>query len=82
MKHMPGHGRAKVDSHQDLPLVDTPLADLEATDLAPFRLLANAMPLGMTAHVVYSAIDGDAPATLSSTIIHDVIRAESALMAR
>lgn len=73
IKHLPGHGRARADSHECLPVVDTPRAELEATDFAPFRALADA-PLGMTAHVVYTAIDPARPATLSPTVIHDVIR--------
>lgn len=67
MKHMPGHGRATVDSHKGLPRVTAPRATLEA-DLTPFRALAD-LPLGMTAHVVYDAIDPDAPATLSPAAI-------------
>jgi beta-N-acetylhexosaminidase len=74
MKHMPGHGRATVDSHEQLPRVDAPLSELEAQDFTPFRLLARRSPLGMTAHVVFSNLDGEAPATLSSTIIATIIR--------
>jgi beta-N-acetylhexosaminidase len=74
IKHLPGHGRAKVDSHKDLPRVDAPTRDLEASDFAPFRILAPAAPLGMTAHVVFSDIDADAPATLSRSVIDKVIR--------
>jgi len=73
IKHLPGHGRARADSHHALPVVDTPRATLEATDFAPFRALADA-PLGMTAHVVYTAIDPDLPATLSPAVIGEVIR--------
>lgn len=72
-KHIPGHGRARADSHLELPVVDTPVAELEATDFAPFRALAD-LPMGMTAHVVYSDIDADAPATVSRKVIDDVIR--------
>ncbi len=75
IKHLPGHGRATVDSHVSLPIVDTPWATLSATDFAAFKPLAR-WPLGMTAHVVYSAIDPDAPATLSATVIREVIRGE------
>ena len=74
-KHMPGHGRGNADSHLALPTVDTSRADLSATDFAPFRALHN-MPAAMTAHVLYSAIDPTFPATLSQTIIGDVIRSE------
>ena len=56
LKHLPGHGRATADSHHRLPVVDTDRATLEATDFAAFRPLAG-LPLGMTAHVVFSAID-------------------------
>jgi beta-N-acetylhexosaminidase len=73
IKHMPGHGRATVDSHLALPRVTAPVADLDASDFAAFRALAD-LPWGMTAHVVYSAIDPDLPATLSPTVIRDVIR--------
>ncbi|GGK49751.1 beta-N-acetylhexosaminidase [Salinarimonas ramus] len=73
IKHMPGHGRAGVDSHLALPRVDTPRADLEAHDFPPFAALAD-MPLGMTAHVVYEAIDDEAPATTSARVIAEVIR--------
>jgi len=73
LKHMPGHGRATVDTHLSLPVVDADRATLEATDFAAFRPLA-ALPLGMTAHVVFRAIDPVAPATLSATIVRDVIR--------
>lgn len=68
IKHIPGHGRAAADSHEELPTVDTPLAELEATDFAPFRILAE-LPVAMTAHVVYSALDPYAPATLSPKVI-------------
>ncbi|MEP3226983.1 MAG: beta-N-acetylhexosaminidase [Parasphingorhabdus sp.] len=72
VKHMPGHGRAVVDSHMELPKVDAPAEALE-TDIAPFRSLANA-PMGMTAHIVYSAWDKDRCASLSPTVIEDIIR--------
>lgn len=75
VKHIPGHGRAGVDSHLSLPRVDTDRATLSATDFAPFRALAD-MPLAMTAHVVYAAIDPAAPATTSAKVIDDVIRGE------
>ncbi|MGF7150906.1 beta-N-acetylhexosaminidase [Sphingomonas zeicaulis] len=72
VKHMPGHGRALVDSHLALPVVDAP-EDALAEDLAPFARLADA-PMGMTAHVLYTPWDADRCATLSPTIIRDVIR--------
>jgi beta-N-acetylhexosaminidase len=73
IKHIPGHGRAAVDSHVALPVVDVPRDVLERTDFEPFRRLA-AMPWGMTAHVVYRAIDPDLPASLSARVIEEVIR--------
>ena len=73
IKHIPGHGRATVDSHASLPTVRADRASLDATDFAPFRALAG-MPWAMTAHIVYTAIDGAAPATLSPKVIGDVIR--------
>jgi beta-N-acetylhexosaminidase len=73
LKHLPGHGRASADSHHKLPVVDTDRATLEATDFAAFRPLAG-LPLGMTAHVVFSAIDPVAPATTSVTMVRQVIR--------
>jgi beta-N-acetylhexosaminidase len=73
LKHLPGHGRATADSHHKLPVVDTDRATLESTDFAAFRPLAS-LPLGMTAHVVFSAIDPDAPATTSVTMVREVIR--------
>jgi beta-N-acetylhexosaminidase len=72
VKHIPGHGRARVDSHTALPVVDDDLPTLEATDFAPFRALADA-PWAMTAHVVFSAVD-ERPATLSPVVIDRVIR--------
>jgi beta-N-acetylhexosaminidase len=72
VKHMPGHGRAMVDSHLDLPVVDANLNALE-TDLAPFRTL-NQAPIGMTAHVVYTEWDAHRPASLSPTVIGEIIR--------
>ena len=73
LKHLPGHGRATADSHHKLPVVDTDRGTLEATDFAAFRPLAG-LPLGMTAHVVFSAIDAIAPATTSATMVREVIR--------
>jgi beta-N-acetylhexosaminidase len=73
LKHLPGHGRATADSHLSLPVVSTAKALLEATDFAAFRPLAQ-LPLGMTAHVVFTTIDPTAPATTSPTIMRQVIR--------
>lgn len=75
VKHVPGHGRARVDSHRALPRVDAPLDRLRAVDFAPFRALNDA-PWAMTAHIVYDAIDPRAPATASRRVIGDVIRGE------
>lgn len=72
-KHIPGHGRANVDSHHSLPRVATARAELEETDFRAFRLCADA-PWAMTAHVVYSAIDAERPATTSPIMIGQVIR--------
>lgn len=73
LKHLPGHGRATADSHHRLPVVDANRATLEATDFAAFRPLAGLL-LGMTAHVVFSAIDPASPATTSATMVQQVIR--------
>jgi beta-N-acetylhexosaminidase len=68
LKHIPGHGRAEVDSHEDLPVVQASLPELLAQDFVPFRELAD-IPLGMTAHIRYTAIDAAQPATLSPATI-------------
>lgn len=73
LKHIPGHGRATADSHFRLPTVDTAKAELERTDFAAFQPLAD-LPMAMTAHVVFSALDPVHPATTSATIIEQVIR--------
>jgi beta-N-acetylhexosaminidase len=73
LKHIPGHGRANADSHGELPIVDADRVTLEATDFAAFRPLAD-LPLAMTAHVVFSALDPIAPATTSATLVGQVIR--------
>jgi beta-N-acetylhexosaminidase len=73
LKHIPGHGRATADTHFKLPVVDTPKAELERTDFAAFQPLAD-LPMAMTAHVVFSALDPAQPATTSATIIEQVIR--------
>lgn len=72
VKHIPGHGRASVDSHLELPVVDASDVEL-ASDLAPFAALADA-PMAMTAHVVYRAWDAERPATLSPIVIGEIIR--------
>jgi beta-N-acetylhexosaminidase len=73
LKHIPGHGRATADTHFRLPVVDTSKAELERTDFAAFRPLAD-LPMAMTAHVVFSALDPAHPATTSATIVKQVIR--------
>ena len=75
IKHLPGHGRGAVDSHKELPRVDADLATLRQNDFAAFRPL-NHLPLGMSAHMVYSAIDPDRPGTVSGTVIETLIRGE------
>ncbi len=73
VKHIPGHGRALVDSHHHVPVVGADRGTLEATDFEPFRRLAR-MPLAMTAHIVYEAIDADRPGTTSPTVVDTIIR--------
>ncbi|WP_249208637.1 beta-N-acetylhexosaminidase [Magnetospirillum sulfuroxidans] len=73
IKHIPGHGRAMVDSHLSLPVVHAGRAELEAQDFAPFIALRD-QPWAMTAHVVYTAIDDRAPATTSVKVIGEIIR--------
>jgi beta-N-acetylhexosaminidase len=75
IKHIPGHGRANADSHFALPVVTSPHAELSATDFAPFKALAH-MPAAMTAHVVYSALDPDNPASTSAIVTREIIRGE------
>jgi beta-N-acetylhexosaminidase len=75
IKHIPGHGRATADSHLALPVVGESRAELSATDFAPFKAL-NALPAAMSAHVVFSAIDPDQPASTSAKVIGEVIRGE------
>ena len=74
IKHIPGHGRTRVDSHHRLPVTDTPLETLRETDFAPFAALSG-RPWAMTAHMVFSAVD-NAPATLSKPLIERIIRGE------
>lgn len=73
IKHIPGHGRATADSHLELPTVSVSRAELEASDFATFRALAD-MPAAMTAHVVYTALDGTAPASTSRPVTDTIIR--------
>ncbi len=72
VKHLPGHGRALVDSHKELPVVTASADELEI-DLEPFERLSWA-PMGMTAHVVYTAWDPDRPASLSPIVVQEIIR--------
>jgi beta-N-acetylhexosaminidase len=74
-KHMPGHGRAVVDSHLETPRVHAPREALEETDFAPFRAL-QALPCGMVAHVVYDALDPVRPASVSPSVIGTLVRRE------
>ncbi|AKH42429.1 beta-N-acetylhexosaminidase [Altererythrobacter atlanticus] len=72
VKHMPGHGRAGADSHKELPTVEASEEELEV-DCRPFRTLAGA-PIGMSAHVRYTAWDAENPATLSPFVVGEIIR--------
>lgn len=73
IKHIPGHGRAGCDSHKALPVVHAPVDALETSDFAPFRALNDTL-FAMSAHVVYSAIDAENPATTSPTVVQQIIR--------
>jgi beta-N-acetylhexosaminidase len=73
MKHIPGHGRARVDSHLGLPVVEASLDELLAHDFVPFRALRE-LPMAMTAHIVFTAIDPGQPATTSPVVVSEVIR--------
>jgi len=75
IKHLPGHGRAQVDSHRALPRIDADLDMLRLTDFAPFAALRD-MPLGMTGHVVLSAVDPHRAASVSPEVINRIIRGE------
>lgn len=75
IKHIPGHGRAEVDSHASLPVINATREELRATDFVPFRAL-NDMPLGMTAHILIPGIDRHAPASASPRIIQEIIRGD------
>ena len=72
-KHAPGHGRARADSHESLPVVDSSVSDLARHDFAPFKALSH-VPMMMTAHILYTALDPDAPATFSAHVIGETIR--------
>ena len=74
VKHMPGHGRARADSHLELPVVDAGVDDLKR-DFGPFAAL-NDLPMAMSAHILYTAIDGHRPATASSIVVAEVMRGE------
>jgi beta-N-acetylhexosaminidase len=73
IKHIPGHGRARVDSHLELPVVDAGWDELDGRDFVPFRALSD-MPMAMTAHVIFSAIDRKRPATTSRKVMRRVVR--------
>ena len=73
MKHIPGHGRAVADSHFDLPVVTATREELAASDFLPFRAL-NSLPAAMTAHVVFTAFDAQAPASISRRVTEEAIR--------
>lgn len=73
IKHIPGHGRAMADSHLALPIVEASRKELESVDFVPFAALAE-LPMAMTAHVVYTALDRQNPATLSKKIIGQIVR--------
>jgi beta-N-acetylhexosaminidase len=75
MKHIPGHGRAGADTHFELPAVNASLEELREHDFAPFHALRD-LPMAMTAHVVYSAIDPASPATHSAKVIGEIVRGE------
>ncbi|UHS56437.1 beta-N-acetylhexosaminidase [Agrobacterium vaccinii] len=73
IKHIPGHGRGLVDSHHELPVVDVPLDELDAHDFVPFRAM-NKELMAMSAHLVFTAIDAERPATTSPIVIDEIIR--------
>lgn len=77
VKHVPGHGRALVDSHKTLPVVEASVDQLRSADFAPFQAL-NQLPMAMTAHVIYAALDANEPATTSRSILRDIVRGEMA----
>ena len=73
IKHIPGHGRAKADSHLELPVVEASWEELEARDFAPFKALSD-MPMAMTAHVIYATVDRKRPATTSRSVMRRAVR--------
>ena len=73
IKHIPGHGRARVDSHLDLPIIENSISELDDTDFYPFKRNNNT-DLAMTAHIIYKDIDNDQPGTLSKKVINDIVR--------
>ncbi|MDB5512947.1 MAG: beta-N-acetylhexosaminidase [Enterovirga sp.] len=75
VKHLPGHGRAQADSHESLPRVSASIEELRSHDFVPFRALAD-MPAGMSAHVVFEAVDPDRPATTSTVVLSAIVRGE------
>jgi beta-N-acetylhexosaminidase len=75
LKHLPGHGRARLDSHYDLPTIDASHAELAAVDFVPFVALQDKL-WGMLSHLLIPALDPDAPATISPKIIREIIRGE------
>jgi beta-N-acetylhexosaminidase len=75
LKHIPGHGRAPVDSHMEVPVVEASLEELEARDMLPFRALRD-LPVAMTAHVIYASVDPDEPATTSRRVITQLVRGQ------
>ena len=75
IKHLPGHGRARIDSHLELPRISAAREDLSRSDFLPFKELSD-LPLAMTAHLLYEEVDPEHPATQSRTIIQDIIRGE------
>lgn len=83
MKHIPGHGRAKADSHLELPVVDASLDELRQVDMHPFSHVARSPDIGkniwaMSAHILYTALDADLPFTLSAKSIEQIVRREIA----
>ncbi|MCC9622786.1 beta-N-acetylhexosaminidase [Thalassospira sp. MA62] len=75
IKHLPGHGRAKVDSHKDLPVVTASHAELSNTDFVPFAQMKDVLA-GMSAHILFSAVDDQRPGTVSPVVIEHIIRSE------
>jgi beta-N-acetylhexosaminidase len=76
MKHLPGHGRATADSHFELPVVEASLEELRASDFVPFRTLSTTVPAGMTAHVMFTALDAQLPASTSRRVTELAIRGD------